>query len=186
MKIVHGSRAWSWLLYVVTSSNCAQTHTRLFMGTTDLLSDNCNTNVSSGGVVAEVDPLLAQQGVSAAVWADVNGDGDSDLVSVTQSTGRLVVLLSRGPSAPMMNVAGDGSSLQLPLWFGPVASLVCTADFNGDGRTDVFAVGRNATTPHTPAMLLYGDGSATPFTTAEASAVMIMVRLCNVDFSFPL
>ena len=108
-------------------------------------------------VAPELAPALANGGmVTAAIWADVDGDGWPDLI-VTYDWGRTVCYRNRQGKAleDETDVLGFGSAGAG--WWSSIAS----ADFNGDGRPD-FVVGnvglntRYHASPSEPALLYEG------------------------------
>jgi len=82
--------------------------------------------------------------------ADFNGDGNPDLVIQLVQGNSVAVALGNGDGtfgAPMLNQVGSGGS---PLGY------VFTGDFNGDGHTDILALGAQACV-----LLGAGDGTFT-------------------------
>jgi hypothetical protein len=94
------------------------------------------------------------------IAADVNGDGQADLVNFKDDLGNLSVLLSRGDSsfAPPIDFA-----LNLPAASpaGSTLLFVAAAGLNGDGRADVVSVWQLAGSQTLTAIVLLSKGDGT-------------------------
>ena len=90
---------------------------------------------------------------NAIATADVNGDGNADLVLSQQvsSNGEVVVLLGNG--------SGGFTQTQASVSMYTMASLLIPADLNGDGKVDLIAVGASPT--ETSVLIGNGDGTFT-------------------------
>jgi hypothetical protein len=91
-----------------------------------------------GGAFADTDPLFPMFLVTDVVVADLDGDGRNDVLTIAQyrsdSTrfeGRLTVRRQTSP----------GSFTAESYVFGTGPSAMIVADVDGDGRTDLLAVG---------------------------------------------
>ena len=101
--------------------------------------------------------LGASRGAGAPAAADLNGDGNLDLVAVNPRTDTLSVLLGNG----------DGSfRAAQPVATGRGPSAVSVADFNGDGLADLVTVNRAGVS----VLLGNGDGSFQDANTFAAGA----------------
>ncbi len=115
-----------------------------------------NTPEGLRDVTAEAAPAIANAGlVTAAAWADLDGDGDADLAVSTEW----------GPVKAFTNddgkLAESTAALGLAAHTGWWSALTVT-DFNSDGRLDLLAgnVGLNTkyeASPERPATLFAGD-----------------------------
>src|SRR6266571_3784953 len=133
-------------------------------GKMDLVVADSGSGVSDPGSVAVLlgngdgtfrSPAKFQAGAGplALAVADINRDGNLDLVTVNERSGSVSTLLGRG----------DGSfQIQREVFIGQSPTSVVTADFNGDGLPDlaVTDVVSNSVT----IMLGNGDGSYVPGT----------------------
>lgn len=88
----------------------------------------------SAGVTGAADG----SGDGAPVWADIDGDGDLDLL-VTSATGPRVLLFVNNGDGTFSEEAGDrGIDLSTELSFGLTSHGAAFADVDGDGDLDLF------------------------------------------------
>jgi hypothetical protein len=109
---------------------------------------------------------IGQSGAQTVVSADVNGDGNADLLVTSQNSSNLSVLPGNGDgtfAAPLVS-AGSGK-------------YVKTADFNNDGRLDVVVNG-----PGLFIRLGHGDGTFGPGISVPASGCTV-TELMVGDFN---
>ncbi|MBX3744935.1 MAG: VCBS repeat-containing protein [Verrucomicrobiae bacterium] len=112
-------------------------------------------NDRQGGFAPGVQVQLGNEGGARVVAADLNGDGNQDLVlsvpRFAQFPGRLVTVLGDGQGGfGNRQVVADG----------PDFRDVVTADVNGDGHADLLVL--NATTGAVAVFLGVGDGAFQP------------------------
>ncbi|MBE7500481.1 MAG: VCBS repeat-containing protein [Verrucomicrobiales bacterium] len=124
--------------------------TPAFPGSFSLLLNN-----RQGGFAPGVQVQLGNEGSARMIAADINRDGNQDLVfSVArfqQFSGRLVTVLGDGQG---------GFGTRQVVADGPDFRDVVTADVNGDGSPDLLVL--NATTSAVAVFLGLGDGSFQP------------------------
>lgn len=125
-----------------------------------------NSALTSSTHSAEDPALATQPGV--VITDEVNGDTVTDLVSVSEGTGRLIFGVGTGNSQD-----GWGQSWQITTVTTPSSSLVDVAagDFNQDGKNDIVAVSPGNDTAYlflrqTPNLYLKGN-----FTSGTAVSV---------------
>ncbi|HEY5552873.1 MAG TPA: FG-GAP-like repeat-containing protein, partial [Opitutaceae bacterium] len=113
--------------------------------------------VNRGGrfedVTASVAPALRNIGmVTSALWSDVNGDSQPDLVLALE-WGNIRVFVNNGGKLADATEELGFASAGTGLW-----NSLATADFNGDGRPDFVAGNTGLNTSYTaPATLFAGD-----------------------------
>ncbi len=83
---------------------------------------------------------------TAVVAADVNGDGNLDLVTANTNSNNISILIGNG-------TGGFGLAKNIAAGMGPVS--VAANDFNSDGKTDLVVVNRDSSN----IFVLLGDGS---------------------------
>ena len=104
---------------------------------------------------------------SDALAADIDADGDLDLIVAYRNSSSLGVFLNDGKGGFYDDIAGEFTGFTVDLGINP--SLIAVGDFAGDSRLDVAAVAVSATTS-TLAVAVGGlDGSDPTLTTREVT-----------------
>ena len=103
--------------------------------TPDLIWFNSSTGQTvswtvSGTQVLATNTLYQSTDLQLRTTADLDGDGQEDLLREDRKTGRLIAWIMKG--AATGDIAQSRTLLQDPAW-----RLVQTGDFNGDGRDDL-------------------------------------------------
>lgn len=139
-------------------------------GVTDLATADGQRGVSiltgRGDGTLSITSWIAMMGRPIEVAAaDIDADGDADLIVARRDSGDLLPVLNRGPA---------GFATDPPIVVGSIPHALRLADFNGDGAPDILV----AATGQRTARVLLNDGRGsfgTPAVTAFPEVVKDMV-----------
>jgi uncharacterized protein (TIGR03437 family) len=136
-------------------------------------ADNASDNlflafITSDGAVHSPELQTIGVGPLAAAAADLNGDGQPDLVITDSAAGQLYVKLSSGKG-------GFASPVSYPA--GVLPGAVAIADVNGDGKPDVIAADMNGL----DVLLGKGDGTLSAVNTFPAAGKLTSVAVADFN-----
>ena len=161
-----------------TYNNLSNTYTGMvYLG-------NGNGTFSAGATLPST-PCRAQTYLYfTAALADVNGDGKPDIVETCDLSNNIYTLIGSGTGT-----FTAGPSTTLRRWPGSVPGIggFALADFNGDGKPDLFVAGYNGSSSNACTYLGTGSGTFTKavvatFTDAPASGPIAVGDFRNVGY----
>ena len=127
-------------------------------------------NGFSGGLIQAVTSYAVSAAPLAVSLADVNGDGNLDIVTANPSANTASVLLGNGNGA---------FAAQTTYAVGAAPNSVALADVNGDGNVDIVTTNRNG--GNVSVLLGNGNGSFAAQTTYAVGVSPFSVALADVN-----